>query len=419
MGLPIKNILYWNLFITILPFFAAINTSILDLTLGFVVVWLSFIVALVGSLFVSKKESVKHLLDRKHDTDCNVRFLLLITSISFVLSLYAANFYTGNNFADVINAILVGDSNYNNYQIYFKDNDIGVFSISKLPAIFSMFCVKLILFYCFYCLLLSKKELQAKTLFLLAFSVVPSIYFSLARGTSFEIFNLLVLSWFTFIVRYMKFDLKFILFSRTIIFGGVFVLICILSYNYNISARYSFEFTTDCTSSNVCYDRNSFISLISPSLGYFTSQMASYFTFGLLYTNNFIAEMYFFSYKDLFYLFTPYGYVSEYDATYLCRDGFDCGANWIPDVIKILYNNGLILFFIVVFLIGLLLSRFLNKRNAKDLCFTDFVSAFYCFYFFISLHVGNFITSASDNQLMIFLVISIGILKFFMRKVMF
>ena len=416
MELPLKNILYWNIFISILPFIAAINTSVIDLTLGVAIIWISFVFLFFGSAIITNKKTRKYEFLNENSVERDYKVIIFLSTLSLGLSVYAANFYTGNSFINIVTSLINGDLLYNNYQKYFKEHNIGVFSLSKLPAIFSMLFVKMIMFYCFYCLLLMKEKLKVKDLILLLLCIIPSIYFSIARGTSFEIFNILILSWFAFIVRYMKFDLKFKFLSKTFIIGGSFIILCMFAYDYNISARYSFEFTRECVTTTICYDNSTFLNSISPSIAYFTAQMAGYFTFGLLYTSSFISEFFLSRFNDFGYFFIPYGYVSEYKATSLCNLGFDCGANWIPDVIKIIYNNGFIFYILIVFVVGFLLSYILNKRSSRDIDFIGFVSSFYCFYFFISLHVGNFITSASDNQLMIFFVTIAIFFKYLRRK---
>lgn len=94
------------------------------------------------------------------------------------------------------------DSNYAQYQSYFAENNLAQFSMLKAPYILGYGILKYIfIFFCMYFIAYTKKA-RKKEYFLLF--LIFFLYFlqGVSRGTSFENFELIIVTLFSLTLRY-------------------------------------------------------------------------------------------------------------------------------------------------------------------------------------------------------------------------
>lgn len=389
------------LFYTVLIFISGVNTALLDFFYGLLLMWLFFIVFILGGHVARQKlGSVGEV--RAYEKS-NV-FFFCLTGFSVLGALYAAEFYTGSSFFEVLKTLSSGQSNYNNYQVYFSEASLGYFSLNKIPAILSLLVTKLSLVYVYaHVFMFGGRRKDFAIIFCLLTVTASYVYFSLARGTSFEIFEIMLLVLFCLSMGGGRSVIHF-LFSKKSLILAILGFLAISIYSYNVSLRYGSREVDVCMVSAMCADGNTFIYRFSPALGALTAKLSLYFSFGLYYLT-WLVESYWLSGFDSFFtlLLPGAGYLDpDLSPRFLCGKIIDCGASWAPSMEKFFYLFGIPGSFMVVFFVGYLAKKLSSGVEKKD--FFSVALLYFIFLLMISLPVGNFITDSSSNLLsMIFM----------------
>jgi len=326
------------------------------------------------------------------------KIFLIVLAVLF--SILLVRFYTGQTVSSVITNLASENSLYWEYQKHFLENELGVLTLRKAPFILMMFCFKLLLIYSFVSLISLKKTIAlGEKIFLLVVSL-SYLFFSAARGTGFELFEVLFLALYSLTERTARTKLK----TRHKVFGtrkmlligflGILFLL-MFSYYFNLRGTGSNYVTRE-----VRYDPNSVLSQIAPPLARLSVELAGYFAFGFFYTSVIIIKTWLGSAESFFAGLLPFGFsmigIKDFRQE-VCRM-IDCGAAWSPDV-SILINRfgffGLLLF---CFLIGRFF-RYINSRKSIDNRIVAGMTNFIIMLQMLSLPVGNFIIVSSSNKL--------------------
>jgi hypothetical protein len=402
-----KLLLLWYVFITTLSIISATTLSLSSVAYGLILMWFVFFIFVIGNVNVNLKMKIynKPKLDYASlysDYAINIK---LIIPFSFICSFYAASFYTGKSPTEVAVGLSLGKSLYNDYQQYFAQNSLGVFSVSKLPAVFSVFYVKFISVYSFFLLIVFPKAITKRNILFFFLAALPSFYFSISRGTSFEFFEFIIMIWFGMSVRNSLSNdsgRKVKLITRSNIILVLLVIAAVTAYNYNISARYGFKEVAECVTSDLCLDKDTVLYDISPGLASLTLKMSGYFVFGLYFTSVLIENYVLVSFDKLFFWLFP-SIISDgypFDVKSPCNQFLDCGAAWIPDFVIFTFSYGFVSFCSFIFLIGRLVS-ILFSMSPSRLDIHKFVVIYLIFVGLTSIPVGNFLTSSSANKMLL------------------
>lgn len=402
----------WYAFLTILAAISSITIGFGELLSGLAILWMFFLAFFIGSnvnFFPCSCETLIH-----EDNKIKVIPLYFIVLCALTASFYAVKFYSGNNFFDVFFALSSGKSLYNKYQTFFSVQNLAVFSFAKIPAIFALLSLKFAVIYTYiYVIALGKsgKTEGFLCIFVVTFS---QLYFSVSRGTSFELFELTVLLWICVSMRSTVFGRSKSLVIKYRILLVLFVLAAVSLYSYNISARYSFNEVSSCSTQELCFDTDTLLYQISIPLASLSYKLSGYFTFGLFYTSKFIEKFCVFDTFNFFSVLLPFTdiYRPDLNSDFMCGEVLDCGASWVPDVITYVLRIGFFPLIVLIFSLGSFTRHLLNLINFRKR-FLELSLLYFIILAMISLPVGNFIVSSSANILCSLIVFSI----FFCEKI--
>lgn len=399
---PIIVMLFkWYLFLALLAAFASITIPFTDLLPGLALSWIALIFFFIGA-------NVKTQYPRTYPANAK-QFkipLLAVTAMGVACSLFATKFYTGQQISSVISALSSGASLYNEYQKYFAQEGIAQFSLNKVPAIVAMYLLKICVLYSFIRVTLLEDKIRAAHIFFLITTVASQMFFSIARGTSFELFEIILLLWFCLSLRaHLKKEKGRILTTSKLIFA-MSAIAALSLYSYNISARYSFGEVAACATTELCFKADTLLNQASPSLAQLSYKLSGYFTFGIYYVSHVIKYYWLNDFNNFISLLSPIAMFNEtaMKPNFLCDKTLDCGAAWSPDLVSYLVNLGILLTLVFVMFIGYLSKRLLSKIKLNK-SILEIGALFYIFLSIISLPVGNFITASSSNILVIVTII--------------
>lgn len=388
------------IFLLVLLFLSPIKTPVVEFLPG--VLFLLFVFAVFLAGFFSAGMPIKGsrilLASSSYCKRNRAAHYFFLTVLSILFSLVSIKFYTGLGFSEVLHSLGSGQSNYNNYQQYFSENLIGIGIGGRIVGILSLFLLKAIMVFLIFDIFLISKRYSLFKLFCLLIVVFSYFIFSVARGTSFELFEILLLFFFVFFMRqdrsiFRTIDLKSLL--------GLFVFLSsiVVIYSANIAKRYGGANVDLCISSVVCYDDSALLSIILPGFSALLVKLSAYFTFPIYYMSVWLESVLFLDFERFLMLSTPMSYFySDVNVASLCYENVDCGASWSPLIEKLILNLGFLTVVMLVYCLGFTASIILNK--GYFLGFYDYVYLYFVFLFMLSLVVNDFIFSVSSNFIM-------------------
>lgn len=392
----IAKIFVFYIFIIILPFFAPVSVSFYYFITGQTLTVLIFIIFYLGWVGAKKFKSQNSAEDLNQALISKLRALCIICPF---LAVFSVKFYTGSGPIEVFGRLGDGVSNYIAYQIFFQENILPTNAYERVLGIASLAIVKFTIIS--YALSLKyTQEVSRKKYLFLAIAAGSYFYISLGRGTSKEIFELVML--YIFIsnastgAAFKKKNLPSFILTLTVIFVALGIF-----YN-NIGLRGD----VGCITSEVCYEEN----FLSKALGGFsdlTYLLFAYFSFGIFYTHFAISAIT----QDLTTLIAfliPFGPIYLMDAgdfnEIVCQK-IDCGVAWPPKVIDLVSIYGFIFTMFMIALLGML-ARILIKGLWGDSIM------FVIFLFMISLPFGDIVFLASSTLISLALFIFLYILRY-------
>lgn len=413
MPFYIKLIRWYYLFLTFCALLAPLNYSVWQFAPALLLIWMSYIVFKSGCQ-KGLSLSIKNVIVKDNAGDMSKLFFAFTIGMIVFIPLYV-KFYTGGNLATLAMGFYsnVGaDSNYQEYQRYFMENNLEQFSIQKLPYIIGYGLTKLLFYFFTFSYVGFSKKLSIGKIVLLVILFLLYSLVGMARGTSFENFELLILLLFATLVR-RKVIFKKSFYSRRQIIS-IFIIIAIVGTAFVVSKSLrsgggSLEELRGPTDT-LTYDSSSIIMSIFPIIGKIALSFSGYFTFGLYFTSELFWRIWINSVNGFLEMLFPF--VAPYAERFssyrlaLTADGVDCGACWDPDLAGFSFYLGLPLLFVVIYILGVLSGKAYNKtliNNDVGNCLVLYLIV----YEMISLHVGNFLVVSSSNKIMLIMVIVI------------
>jgi hypothetical protein len=353
--------------------------------------------------FRSKKKNICEL----DNAPISNRLYFVFSIVAFLSSFISINFYTGSTIDVIFSNILLGTSNYNEYQNFFQQNILGLPIHLKILGIASQVTTKFICLYFTFKYFIFDKEKNKFKLTMVLLMFVSYILFSLSRGTFFEIFEISIILMFVLFVK-IKNIVKFLI-SKNILLVFCFAVVVLGMYQYNISLRYGEAEVDLCITRLICYDEN----FILPAIGKLLTKLMAYFGFPFLYMSQFLEEYMFYSLVNFVAVMLPFSSITaDISPGFLCDASFDCGASWSPFIEKLIINFGLPFSFVIIFTIGFFYSMVLS---VKKLGIYHLIFIYYIFLFVISLPINDFIYAVSSNTI-IFTTSTIYVLWFKFRS---
>lgn len=397
---------YFYIGLTILVFITPINISIYNFLPGLILTWLIYFTFIKGAGKFSPSPR-RGIIDMGVGKSYFPFYIAIIYVIFYPLYI---KYYTGLEISVALRNLMSGVSNYQAYQLHFSDAELSKFNWTKFPYIIVHAVLQLTFISIVFKILLfqSKSNLLEKTS--IAIMVLIIILVGLARGTSFELFELFLIFFFAYLTRRI-FNGQKILNKKIIIYTLGLIFVFTIYYIYNIGVRmgdnFSFSHESDLDTNSILYSLNKPLAVSIYSL-------YGYFLFGLHYISIVISQLWFGSIDGFFSIFIPTG-ISIFNIEPNYRDFVEnfiqLGTKWNPDISVYIDSYGIILTFIFIFIIGKYSTKIANKMHENiPAC----ILSFYICFGMISLPVGNFITVSSANYISIILALllyNFGFLK--------
>lgn len=399
----VKLIKYFYILLSVFLILAIAVTTLTftDIAIGLIVMWFLYF-ALIAGYKIKNKEP--QIINRKSEKYFYKDKKVLFSILSILFSISAVYFYTGQTPISVILNILNGNSTYFQYQEYFLNNNIGQFTISKIPYILMLFFLNTNLVFSFIDITIRHKPNKFEIIYLIIISV-SSLYVGLARGTNFELFQYVILLLFCIFNQKKKIDAKKI---------GIIILILMLSifiYSQVIFQRGTIGYYV---SNEIRLDYSSLLVELLPGFSRLITVMSGYFAFGFFHTSTFINKIWLSSFETLLLGLIPLGfrYLGITQLNYYMSNFIDLSVCWEPDISTFLYLFGVLgVFILVVFLghqlknIEYYINNTVNNTIYYVICYLIFMECF-------SLPIGNFLVISSSNKLMLIF----SIILFLRRK---
>lgn len=316
-----------------------------------------------------------------------------------VVAIAAAQFYTGRSPEDIIFAVGSVDVSYKRYQDYFADNLFGSSIITRLPGILAIAALKYILLISIYRWFLCKKERDKKGRhILLTVSLLSYLYFSEARGTNFEVFEIGVFIFAAAAVfRPRWFSINRSSLWKAVLLIGIGIVIISLFYS-RVTGRAELE----CYTEEICAWRDPGGSSISERISYIAFLLSGYFSFGMYFLGNAILDAY--DGRSWAIFLGGVGFAGNHKDL-VCNIIIDCSVNWESDLSLLFAQMGLVPLLFASVIIGRLLrtviiSLIRSEREDVFLLYMILIGTL------ASMFFGSLLVSSSN---IIILVLSVSI----------
>lgn len=338
--------------------------------------------------------------------------VFIIVCLSLVSSILAARFYTGQTPSSIIGGLINNNvSFYSEYQLYAKLNNISTFTLTKLPFIFMMFYSKLVLFYLFISYTLVKNEISNFEKICLGIAILSHIYFGIARGTNYELFEIVMLFIYTTLSRSSKVKRNRFS-SKNIFYIVIAISVMIYLFYTRISDRgYVFDYTIN---KDFVFNEVGVLSQISENIPFVMILLYDYFGFGFYYVSYFVTEVLFSSFSNFISGLVPLGYAAQHNDSIqnIMRSNIVMSARWHPDFILLLNSVGFIGTVMLVFSMGYF-NRFVNRQEKTSLVY---LTQFIILMQLISFPIGNFVFVSSASTLIVTMLMFIWLWKLTINK---
>ncbi len=383
-----------------------LNKLKLKLFIKSIILFTTSIFTLVSSFIITLKNRTSWILKKPKLT------LFLIAMGTLITSVLSAWFYTGKTPVGVFIGLFgSGTPLYADYQLYSQVNNLAVFTIQKIPFILMMFYTKIVLFYSLILFFIIKDKtniFEKSCLFLI---VSSHIYFGIARGTNYELFEIVLLIIFIILSK-SKIKLKnkpaFLKYFLIVFSIGMMIFL----FYIRISARgFIFDYKIN---SDFTYNSNGIVSLISPYISSVIILLYNYFGFGFYYVSNFVIKIWFASLSNFISGLIPFGYYLQNHSYIqeLIRNHLVMNGRWHPDIINAINYFGIIGVIILLFILGILTRIIMKQKKSALLYLTQFI----IFMQMISLPVGNFLLASSSSKLIVMLIVFLWIWKLLIKN---
>ena len=320
--------------------------------------------------------------------------LLIMSALVIVFAIINSIFYAGMTPARILLNLRNNVSVYYQYQNYSKDNAIASMSIlRKAPYILTQYYNAMMLFCGIPFMVFGnfKKKVKIIGSILVTFGIA---YFGIARGTSYEYFQLAVV-WIYVAMRKMKPGravlsnlIKYILIS-------VLLFLAINIFFSNVQSRgvdisyVSFP--------NIHFDDRDILPSISKTLCIPISWLYGYFGFGQYYNARFISDVWLKNEWTLIGGFFPNGLrMAGIQNIRTAMDNLiDVGVKWHPDFSLCFYEFGIIVLMIFIWWLGKITKKTASRDNVISSHFIQIMVLLQM----MSFPIGNFIFVAGYMEL--------------------
>lgn len=417
MSVPkIILVIYLVLTVYVLLIVGSTNLTLFEMTPAILMMWIYFSSFSSGYLLTKSSRNLERLTKSSEANNRSSFFertdllLIILSLVSVFFSVIAARYYTGQTPIVVFTNLVKGSSVYYEYQRYFAEAEIATFSLSKLPYVLMLFYVKFMLFYGYLKLLLVKEKCKMSEKLSLIILTISHVYFGIARGTNFEVFELFILIVFVVLSKFRGYSIKR---SRVkqVIFIAVFGFILINVYYWSVTSRgvvFGYRITSE-----VWYNPEGVVSILFPALAAISTALFGYFGFGFFYLSKFVSDVWLLTPGSFLAGLVPKGFELSGMGSVgaIMKRTIDMGPRWHPDASVLINDFGLFGLVVFCFLLGFIAARLVNNYSKRD-SMRDLL-LFLVVLQMVSLPIGNFVIVSSASKL----ILVFGILWFIWIRV--
>lgn len=374
------------------------NYDLKEAFIGVILIWGVFYSLKKGYDGTHIIKSAKREISFFHDSisSWNLKKIVANSVICIVFTLASIKYYVGKNLLEVFNTLISGRSAYNEYQLYFRINNLETFSWEKLIFVFMLSYITYCLFVDVLILLSNENKKLRHYLYI---TLIVSLYllFGISRGTNFEMY--IVFTLFAFSV-FCNGRSSYANYCKFLLMGMVVLLVFLVV----VGARGA-DFTVYELCSEILIDESSIIYESFPEIVKIIQKTFAYFGYGVFVLGRTISNLIDDGLMSFLSITLPGGYYA-YHGLPLQKYVFntiDIGVRWVPDIIGWMNIFGFPLFIVGTMCLG----RVIN--NVKGSCSNEkylLIIQFIVFLLMISLPIGNFIFASTPN-----LIISIYFLS--------
>lgn len=347
-----------------------------------------------GIEYISYKIDVQYPLSQIENWKLFKHVIALIAA--WASAVLCARFYTGRGLVEVLRGMRGGDAAYNSYQVYFENSNLSSFSFAKIPYIFMLAYLTIILIWSMLAILLCKEKIKWwKKIYLLGV-IAAYLFFGASRGTNFETYIVFIMFAYCLLHRVGNiFRVKSFKYFLLVIVAG-FILIFI--FRARILDR-GVEFQNEiCPEIQFC--SYSFIAKVFPTLTNIGLSVFGYLGYGIYCIGVAIDDIIANSATNVLASVFPFGFPALTDESLgaILGKTINMGVKWAPDFVNIINCTGVIGYFITIYLLG----RFSGK--VEQLAVPDLlrhVLQAVVFIELLSIPVGNFLLASSSNVIMV------------------
>lgn len=367
------------------------DLSFIKISISLMLLWLLYFVFCIGT--GNKTDYQTQCIENKNFfiLSASKKKLFAVGILILLCSFLTAHFYTGMWPDDVISVYRRGGSTYQIYQKYFATSALGTLSITKIPFVAMMVIQKIAFYYSFVILAMNGVILNERYRLYLFLLMVAQVYFGLARGTNFEMYQLFITIVYCYVV-YHEAKKKPINIAMLVLLGLGMVSFFLLIIHF----RGHSVFALRKISSVISFKENSLIVTNIPILATCVAWVFSYLGFGLFYIATMVFDVMSNSVMGMVDIFVPI--LNSREQTNILTD---IGVQWAPDFALLLDKYGIIVAYIIVFFMGFAL-RYSNKIRGGEIYYN--VLCYIMFVEMLSLPVGNFLAFSSEKLTILFTV---------------
>ena len=386
------------------------NTQVWEVIPAVILLWVCYGFFSVGygrkKQRLSDKSPVEEvaICGRKGMLDIFLRHRFLVLVICAVCSIMIAYYYTGHTPVSLMSALSSGEGMYQAYQQYSKDNQTAVMSVAKIPFILMnaglnfLFVASIIS--CFL-----KEKMRLKDIGYIVTLILIFWYFGLARGTNFELFEVMCVLIYCVYLRWSRARRKKISPKMKLLIAAAAVF-ALLMFSFFLEARgFAGTYVTD----EIGYDPTKFLPTILPGIAILLTKMTGYFGFGFFYTTALFTRLFPAQPQLVGASMIPFGFqlfgveINTELARYIST-----GTNWRPDIVTIIGTVGFVGLFALMYLMGKLYKKTQTDKERGLICH---MLGYYVFLQMLSLPIANFILVSSANKICVAICIFLFLLR--------
>lgn len=395
--------LSYTLYILLLIFITSLN--LFDILPSIILMWFLYFVFSFGYKLNIKNNKLENISIYQ---TVNILFqkkiiMFVLAILSILSSIIAAHYYTGKTLTTTFYGLINHINFYGEYQQYAKTYGSKILSMAKIPYILMMFYFKLILYYSYIIILLVKNKIKRFDIFYLLCLTFSQIYFGIARGTNFELFELIILIIYIILLRNKNKSIKISLKNVIFLFSSIISMLFIFYFSV---AKRGMQFN-DNNFREFVYNDDTIFKYI-PILPFASLLLYNYFGFGFVYLSIYFKSVW--NYKGISFFRDLFPHAQNTLQNNMNQLIF-LNTRWKPDVIIYINNYGFLGLIIIIFFLALFLKYIKKFGNTTLVHLTQLISLFQL----ISLPVGNFVFVSSATTLIVLFILFLWFWKIFIK----